>query len=290
MPHLDIFFGSTLKDWFDGIEDMATNASVSGPVANNAFTLKSANFGYGLGGTGITFDHTGFTGGTVNSILAGTATGLVISDLEKLNLSVVAMENAFVQDATGVNDHAVEDLFFGLGYNIRCAHVGNDVLLASDKSADGVSYNLTGNDTVLGFGGDDNLWLSDGNDLLEGGKGNDSLYGGNGNDTLVGGLGTGVLNGGNGDDLIISSTRRDVETGGAGTDTFQFAYAFGVGSGHDKITDFDPATDRIHLSPGTSHAFVDAGNSVIMTYGDLNLDQVLLVGVTMAEVASIVFV
>lgn len=62
-----------------------------------------------------------------------------------------------------------------------------------------------------------------------------ALTGGGGNDTLVGGIGADVLNGGAGNDVL---------TGGAGADTFRFE---NLGSGVDRITDFQAGLDHISL-------------------------------------------
>jgi len=70
------------------------------------------------------------------------------------------------------------------------------------------------------------------NDVINGGGGADRLYGGLGKDTLNGGTGRDVLDGGLGNDLL---------TGGAGGDDF----VFGLASGTDHITDFNPGEDQI---------------------------------------------
>jgi Ca2+-binding RTX toxin-like protein len=68
--------------------------------------------------------------------------------------------------------------------------------------------------------------------VINGGGGSDHLYGGLGKDTLNGGTGRDVLDGGLGADLL---------TGGTGADDF----VFGLGSGTDHITDFNPGEDHI---------------------------------------------
>lgn len=90
----------------------------------------------------------------------------------------------------------------------------------------------SGDDNVITGNGFDILRGNLGNDLLKSGGGADRLFGGGGNDTLRGGLGT------------------DVAAGGAGADVFVFATAAEArsGFGHDRIVDFQAATDRIDLS------------------------------------------
>jgi VCBS repeat-containing protein len=70
------------------------------------------------------------------------------------------------------------------------------------------------------------------NDVINGGGGSDRLYGGAGVDRLNGGTGRDTLDGGLGNDFL---------TGGAGADDF----VFGLLSGTDHITDFNPGEDQI---------------------------------------------
>jgi VCBS repeat-containing protein len=70
------------------------------------------------------------------------------------------------------------------------------------------------------------------NDVINGGGGSDRLYGGAGVDRLNGGTGRDTLDGGLGNDFL---------TGGAGADDF----IFGLLSGTDHITDFNPGEDHI---------------------------------------------
>ncbi|MGR4862563.1 Ig-like domain-containing protein [Caulobacter sp. LARHSG274] len=69
-------------------------------------------------------------------------------------------------------------------------------------------------------------------DLINGGDGADHLIGGLGADRLDGGTGRDILDGGIGNDLL---------TGGTGADRF----VFGLASGVDHITDFNPGEDTI---------------------------------------------
>lgn len=70
------------------------------------------------------------------------------------------------------------------------------------------------------------------NDVINGGGGSDRLYGGAGVDRINGGSGRDTLDGGLGNDFL---------TGGAGGDDF----VFGLASGTDRITDFNPGEDHI---------------------------------------------
>ncbi|NQV23898.1 MAG: hypothetical protein HQ518_05965 [Rhodopirellula sp.] len=68
----------------------------------------------------------------------------------------------------------------------------------------------SGDDLVLGSGGNDQLSGGAGSDTLIGGAGNDSLSGGDGNDTLRGSAGRDHLDGGTGDDRLYGQSGADV--------------------------------------------------------------------------------
>ena len=77
----------------------------------------------------------------------------------------------------------------------------------------------------------------------------DQLNGGKLNDTIEGAGGNDAINGGSGADTLAGGAGKDVLTGGGDADTFQFKLT-GAGNA-DKITDFDPAIDRIALAHAT---------------------------------------
>lgn len=82
-------------------------------------------------------------------------------------------------------------------------------------------------DNIRGLGGNDYLSGDAGNDTLDGGAGNDALYGGDGGDVLLGGAGDDSLFGG--DD--------------AGTQAGADVFVFGLGDGHDVVSDQGTAGD-----------------------------------------------
>jgi serralysin len=84
-----------------------------------------------------------------------------------------------------------------------------------------------GNDT-LDFSGLDSV---SGLPFIDGGAGNDTIIGTRFDDVIRGGSGNDLLTGGAGDDLL---------TGGSGNDSF----FFGLGFGHDVITDFSAGKSR----------------------------------------------
>jgi len=144
----------------------------------------------------------------------------------------------------------------------------------------------SGNDTLIGNGGNDNLNGETGNDIMIGGTGNDTYTLGStldvvtenlseGTDTVrttlttytlgsnvenfvyIGGrsvnaTGNALNNeftGGAGNDRFTGLVGLDILTGGSGSDTFIYtAIADSVGTGVDRIQDFEAGFDRIDLS------------------------------------------
>ncbi len=90
--------------------------------------------------------------------------------------------------------------------------------------------------TISGTSGSDTLMGTSGADVLSGLSGNDKLYGNAGNDKI---------DGGSHNDKLWGNAGTDTLTGGAGHDIFVFNASF-IGA-IDKITDFSPVDDTIHL-------------------------------------------
>ena len=76
----------------------------------------------------------------------------------------------------------------------------------------------TGDDTVTGGTGVDEIYLGDGNDTANGGNGNDFIAGGAVVDVIQGGAGNDDLYGGDGDDFVIGGPGLDDLFGGLGND------------------------------------------------------------------------
>jgi Ca2+-binding RTX toxin-like protein len=124
----------------------------------------------------------------------------------------------------------------GDGDDILITDHASDILYESNGSGSGldtvkstVSYTLSANVEKLVLLGKANI---NGSGLS---SGDDTLFGNAGNNKLSGWGGADILNGGKGNDVL---------NGGLGADTFHFV----TGSGHDTITDFLVATDKIDLS------------------------------------------
>lgn len=95
----------------------------------------------------------------------------------------------------------------------------------------------SGNDYIHGF--------IDTADTIVGRGGNDELYGYTGDDTLNGNDGNDVLFGDEGADRLIGEAGDDYMTGGDGPDTFAFG---STSEGTDWIDDFVAGQDKIDLS------------------------------------------
>ena len=147
---------------------------------------------------------------------------------------------------------------------------GADTLVGTG-AADTVQ-GLGGTDTLDGGGGRDWLKGGAGGDTLRGQNGGDRLVGQRGNDTLFGGQGRDKLIGGKGNDVLAGQEGDDRMTGGTGADEFRFSRKHG----DDKITDFDPAVDLLHLTfdaPGVeisaigTDTVIDTGEGTITLIG-----------------------
>lgn len=107
----------------------------------------------------------------------------------------------------------------------------------------------SGNDILIGAGGEENSLAGNGgndvligrgkSDLLLGGKGNDILFGANGHDELYGGAGDDLVSGGNGRDTLSGDKGNNLLLGGNGDDTFVIDAALSGTEAYDTIGDFD---------------------------------------------------
>ena len=94
----------------------------------------------------------------------------------------------------------------------------NDVIFGGTESEYwGALSGGSGNDTISGNAGSDDIYGEDGNDVLNGGADNDALYGGSGND---------LLNGDAGDDYFTNEDGNDTINGGSGIDRYDADYSY----------------------------------------------------------------
>ncbi|MCC7275937.1 MAG: hypothetical protein IT561_24940 [Alphaproteobacteria bacterium] len=178
------------------------------------------------------------------------------------------------QDADRLDGGDGRDVVEGnLGDDVLSGSAGDDTLRGGEggDSLDGGigddSLNGgTGNDLLSGGGGADSLAGSDGDDTLYGGDGKDGLNGGAGGDVLFGGAGADSLAGGEGDDSLYGGVGLDTLSGGGGKDFFVFDTAAAVANG-DRISDFQPGTDKLVLSHEAFAALGDALEPGELAYG-----------------------
>lgn len=285
---------------FDGFGSVPISTISPGTLV---FTNGFGNLTIVVSGAGFAATPTGtVTAGTISSIEVRFG-GVTQFTITGLSLAATAVQNAALQDGTGFNNAALENLFLPLGYHFF-GNASDDILLATSTSTEGVLLNFTGNDFFETGGGRDNIWLGDGDDTGRGGTGNDTFEGGLGNDKLFGDSGRDVLRGQDGADSLSGGTDADRLDGGSGKDTLNGGtgndtmvggtaadtFVFKAGDGIDRITGFNAAQDLIDLAPATPHSFVAVGaTDTLLTYGTLG-DQVLLVGVDLATANTITFI
>lgn len=117
------------------------------------------------------------------------------------------------------------------------------------------------NDTIYGYGGDDDLYGNNGDDVLYGGDGDDTLEGGDDNDTLYGGKGIDLVYGEDGNDTLYGDAGTDTLEGGLGDDIL-----YG-GSGNDTLKgdrfSYQLGNDELHGGDGNDTIIGRGGNDLI---------------------------
>lgn len=184
-----------------------------------------------------TWNWVNFMGDTTADIIYNTAVTIGTLADTAAEVAVMLYQVLFSEYVT-VNGSGGDDELSALFYNkstIFNAFGGDDIVSGTGNKD--VIKGGSGNDTLYGYGGTDYIYGGSGNDILLGGSGSDVLIGGDGDDTLYGGdernwesyftpeHAPDVLDGGAGNDML---------QGGTGNDT----YIFGIGYGHDIISDW----------------------------------------------------
>ena len=143
----------------------------------------------------------------------------------------------------------------------------------------------TGRDEIDGNSLRNRLSGGAGSDTIAGLGGRDVIAGGAAADILAGGRGADRLNGGAGSDGLDGNAGNDVLTGGFGADLFNFT----LGTGSDRITDFNAAVDFIGLDPAMWGGAAMTAAEVIASFAvsrdghivlDFGSDEIALLGVT----------
>lgn len=147
---------------------------------------------------------------------------------------------------------------------------GNNSLNDYYLGIEGLEGSNTGNDLLIGDGGDNALYGLNGDDLLRGKGGDDSLYGGEGEDTL---------RGGSGDDLLVDHSGNTEFAGSIGTDTVDYrsaasAVTASLASGTSDLGDTFLDVENLTGSNGHGDRLTGDGgdNRLIGLGGDDTLD------------------
>jgi Ca2+-binding RTX toxin-like protein len=153
------------------------------------------------------------------------------------------------------------------GYNEAYASDGNDTITTGNSG--GWVSGDTGNDTLIGGAGNDQLYggygsQDAGDDTLYGYAGNDILNGGNGNDTLDGGIGNDYILAGSGVDMVQLESN-EVWGSGYAAKNVDTSVSFGTGevidiSGlikHSDVIDGGGDNDTLNLQAGSDVFFLD---------------------------------
>ena len=131
-----------------------------------------------------------------------------------------------------------------------------------------------GNDSIAGGGGDDDLVGDTGEDTLRGGQGSDLVHGDAGNDWLSGDEGSDMVYGDAGDDVVRGDRDQvnDIYNGGAGVDTLDYSAAMmavaislaeGKAAGSEIGQDFVVGFEVIKSGAGNDTLIGGTGNDVI---------------------------
>lgn len=275
---------SSIPFIYEAIDKATLQADVT-DFSPTAIILSLGNAEYVVHGINMTIDFVSgrFTGGTLTGLDA-SLNGVLQASITNFSLSAVTLSDAIFAELTHSNSPAIENLFYPMGWTYN-GNAGQDILLASYQSADGVPFNLSGRDIFRTGGGNDHVFLGDNADFADGGSGRDTLEGGKGNDTLLGGTGADQLSGGAGADRLNGGLGDDTMSGGTGIDTFIFA----VGNGHDRINGFNVVEDKIDFAPTVGHVNESTSAGTVVHYGTHG-DTILLAGVDLAHAALIQFV
>jgi len=242
-----------------------------------------------IGGSG-TDSLTGGTGSDTFVFASGDSTGLgrdVIADFEK-GLDRIDLSGA------GATSFIGNAAFSGSAGQVRYVTFSDTTIIEVDSNGDRLTdlQIQLSDEYVL-----DNLDFvalaaaaTQSDDRLTGTSGSDTIRGLGGNDVLIGLDGADVLDGGLGNDILIGGLGRDLLTGGAGADRFQLdSAAESIGTGRDRILDFQQGLDKIDLASLEGDfaylgkkAFTGAGNevrymksgSLTIVEGDLDGDRI----------------
>jgi Ca2+-binding RTX toxin-like protein len=224
--------------------------NVENVVGSSLADTITGNAGNNLidGGGGVdTVRFDGVAAAVTVNLLTGTATGQGTDTLRNIE-NVVG--SSLADNITGNNGNNVldgkggADILAGLG--------GNDTYVV-DNAADVVKEAAgADNDTVLASVSY-KLGAGQSIETLETTSANAAVISLTGNElrqAIIGNGGANFINGGGGNDTL---------TGGGGADTFGFNTALSATGNVDRITDFDPGSDKISLAKSIFSALGNTG-------------------------------
>jgi Ca2+-binding RTX toxin-like protein len=214
------------------IESGDGNDSLYGSSAADTFLAGKGDDQLNGGGGGDTYEVSGNSGSGFQGYDTYADSGS--GDLDRI----------LVVAASGSEAVDIGMRFFGSSGGIEQINASGTtgrVRLLGDSSANSLNFSST---TLIGA-----------NLLIDAGSGNDTITGSSGGDNILGGLGVDQLNGGNGDDMLIGGGGLDSLNGGSGSDTFVYttltdAIVGGSSSSplFEKISNFTVGADRFDLS------------------------------------------
>ncbi len=151
--------------------------------------------------------------------------------------------NDFMDGGTGIDTMRYTG---AAGYDWNMV-TGKTSLWLSGEYAYNFENAITGSgaDRITGTAGANLIQTNGGNDSVNAGAGNDTLYGGLGNDTL---------------------------RGGTGNDVFVFNTALNSATNTDRLSDFNPANDTIHLQDTVFTALTEG----FLAFGQFRVGAVAL--------------
>jgi len=175
----------------------------------------------------------------VESLAFFDETQFLFNGTSQIEIRGTAADDTINGDSVNVS---IDDLIHG--------YDGNDTI--DGKTGDDVVYGGNGNDNIIGSAGNDYLYGESGSDTLNGGNDNDYLDGGEGDDTLDGGNGNDVLAGGSGNDIIYGRAGDDNISGGDGDDIIYEVYSgtdvIDGGAGIDTLDYSGASTYRVTIN------------------------------------------
>jgi len=119
----------------------------------------------------------------------------------------ITLKNVINENKTDIAN-VIENFEFANGEKLSFEDIKQLPLMGTDEG-EGIKGFRDSNNTLVGNGGDDNLYGDNKNDILIGGRGDDSLYGGGGDDTYI-------YNIGDGNDTIYDYEGEDIIKFGKG--------------------------------------------------------------------------